>query len=90
MIDRPSAVAVAVAVAVVVAVITGSSLGHRKADVASLDHSADYMQGTHVKFDTKEQAMHFCEKQGWEYFVQEPAKSKFVPKSYSTYVSLHL
>lgn len=42
------------------------------------------MQGTHVKFDTKEQAMHFCEKQGWEYFVQEPAKSKFVPKSYST------
>lgn len=26
--------------------------------------SADYMQGTNVKFNTKEDAIHFCEKQG--------------------------
>lgn len=26
--------------------------------------SADYVQGTHVKFNTKEDAIHFCEKQG--------------------------
>uniref|UniRef100_A0A0H5G9U9 NADH dehydrogenase [ubiquinone] iron-sulfur protein 4, mitochondrial n=1 Tax=Leucosporidium scottii TaxID=5278 RepID=A0A0H5G9U9_9BASI len=45
--------------------------------------SADYMQGTHLKFDTKEQAIHFCEKQGYEFFVQEPHKSKSTPKNYA-------
>ncbi|GAA5934958.1 hypothetical protein JCM10213_007908 [Rhodosporidiobolus nylandii] len=45
--------------------------------------SADYMQGTHLKFNSKEDAMHFCEKQGWEFYVQEPNKQKFVPKSYA-------
>ncbi|KAI5476598.1 hypothetical protein MNV49_007485 [Pseudohyphozyma bogoriensis] len=45
--------------------------------------SADYMQGTHVKFDTKEAAIHFCEKQGYSYYVQEPQKTKFKPKSYA-------
>lgn len=46
--------------------------------------SADYMQGTHVKFNTKEDAIHFCEKQGFEFYVQEPHKSKFKPKNYSS------
>ncbi|GAA5893892.1 hypothetical protein JCM6882_003121 [Rhodosporidiobolus microsporus] len=46
--------------------------------------SADYMQGTHIKALSKEDAIHFCEKQGWEYYVQEPNVAKFVPKLYST------
>lgn len=46
------------------------------------------MQGTHLKFDTKEQAIHFCEKQGYEFFVQEPHKSKGKPKNYAVYAAL--
>ncbi|KAM0754227.1 hypothetical protein T439DRAFT_298709 [Meredithblackwellia eburnea MCA 4105] len=45
--------------------------------------SADYMQGTHIKFKTKEDAIHFCEKQGYGYYVQEPHKAKFKPKAYA-------
>ncbi|GAA6061853.1 hypothetical protein JCM10212_001286 [Sporobolomyces blumeae] len=45
--------------------------------------SADYMQGTHVKFNSKQEAIAFCEKQGWEFYVQEPNVQKFVPKSYA-------
>ena len=32
-------------------------------------HSADYMQGTRLGFRTKEDAIHFAEKQGWDYYV---------------------
>lgn len=45
--------------------------------------SADYMQGTNLKFDTSEAAIAFCEKQGWPYFVQAPKSINFKPKSYS-------
>ncbi|GAA5830322.1 hypothetical protein JCM5353_007591 [Sporobolomyces roseus] len=45
--------------------------------------SADYMQGTHVKFNSKQEAIAFCEKQGWEFYVQEPNVQKFVTKSYA-------
>lgn len=45
--------------------------------------SADYMQGTHVKFNSKEDAIRFADKQGWSWFVQEPHHVKFTPKSYS-------
>lgn len=45
--------------------------------------SADYMQGTHVKFNSKQDAIAFCEKQGWEFYVQEPNVQKFEPKSYA-------
>ncbi|POW16070.1 hypothetical protein PSTT_01608 [Puccinia striiformis] len=45
--------------------------------------TADYMQGTNLKFDTSESAVAFCEKQGWPYFVQTPKKIKIQPKSYS-------
>jgi hypothetical protein len=36
-----------------------------------------------VKFKTKDAAVHFCEKQGWPYFVQEPQVAAFLPKSYA-------
>ena len=45
--------------------------------------SADYMQGTHMNFKSKEDAIHFAQKQGYEYFVQEPNTRKFVPKAYA-------
>ncbi|KAG2153125.1 Ndufs4, NADH dehydrogenase Fe-S protein 4 [Suillus bovinus] len=45
--------------------------------------SADYMQGTRVSFKSKEDAMHFAEKQGWNYYVQPPPAKKIPPKNYS-------
>ena len=45
--------------------------------------SADYMQGTHMNFKSKEDAIHFAQKQGYEYFVQESNTRKFVPKAYA-------
>ena len=45
--------------------------------------SADFMQGTHLNFDSKEDAIRFANKQGYEYFVQEPNERKFVPKAYA-------
>ena len=41
------------------------------------------MQGTHLWFKTKEDAIHFAEKQGYEYFVQEPNVRAFRPKLYA-------
>ena len=45
--------------------------------------SADVMQGTHLKFNTRDDAIHFAEKQGYEYFVQEPQSRRVVPKAYA-------
>ncbi|OAV90426.1 hypothetical protein PTTG_05119 [Puccinia triticina 1-1 BBBD Race 1] len=45
--------------------------------------TADYMQGSNLKFDSSEAAVAFCEKQGWPYFVQAPKAIKFKVKSYS-------
>ena len=45
--------------------------------------SADHMQGTNLWFKTKEDAIHFAEKQGYEYFVQEPNVRAFKPKQYA-------
>jgi ETC complex I subunit conserved region len=45
--------------------------------------SGDYMQGTSLKFRSKEDAIHFCEKQGWDFFVQEPKTPRIPPKSYA-------
>lgn len=45
--------------------------------------SADYMQGTRLSFRSKEDAVHFAEKQGWDYFVQEPEVKRVPPKNYS-------
>lgn len=45
--------------------------------------SADSQQALSMKFDTKEDAIHFCEKQGWNFFVQEPHKARIPIKSYA-------
>ncbi|KAF8798978.1 hypothetical protein BYT27DRAFT_7121886 [Phlegmacium glaucopus] len=45
--------------------------------------SADYMQGTRMSFRSKEDAIHFAEKQGWDYFVQPPATKRIPPKNYA-------
>ncbi|KAG2033742.1 ETC complex I subunit conserved region-domain-containing protein [Suillus americanus] len=45
--------------------------------------SADYMQGTRMSFRSKEDAMHFAEKQGWNYYIQPPPTKKIPPKNYS-------
>ncbi|KIK52100.1 hypothetical protein GYMLUDRAFT_233788 [Collybiopsis luxurians FD-317 M1] len=45
--------------------------------------SADYMQGTRVSFRSKEDAIHFAEKQGWDYYVQLPEVKRIPPKNYA-------
>ncbi len=45
--------------------------------------SADFMQGTHLKFKTQEDAVAFAEKQGYEYYVQEPQERRITPKAYA-------
>jgi NADH dehydrogenase (ubiquinone) Fe-S protein 4 len=45
--------------------------------------SGDFMQGTHLTFETKDDAVAFAERQGYEYFVQEPNARKFTPKAYA-------
>ncbi|KAI8876935.1 hypothetical protein K501DRAFT_288670 [Backusella circina FSU 941] len=44
--------------------------------------SSDYQQALTMKFFTKDDAIHFAEKQGWNYYVQEPKEPKFVKKAY--------
>ncbi|KAF8555734.1 Ndufs4, NADH dehydrogenase Fe-S protein 4 [Imleria badia] len=45
--------------------------------------SADYMQGTRISFKSKEDAIHFAEKQGWDYYVQPETVKRIPPKNYS-------
>lgn len=45
--------------------------------------SADYVQGTRLSFRSKEDAIHFAEKQGWDYYVQAPSPARIPPKNYS-------
>lgn len=45
--------------------------------------SADFLQGTHLNFRSKEDAIQFAQKQGYEYFVQEPNERRIVPKAYA-------
>ncbi|RCK60695.1 NADH-ubiquinone oxidoreductase subunit, mitochondrial [Candida viswanathii] len=52
-------------------------------DLMGYQGSADYMQGTIMKFDTKEAAIKFAENQGWDHYVQEPKKRHFRKKEYS-------
>ncbi|KAI0193830.1 putative NADH-ubiquinone oxidoreductase 18 kDa subunit [Astrocystis sublimbata] len=60
------------------------SKGHRwENPLMGWQSSADFMQGTKLEFKTKEDAIHFAEKQGYEYFVQEPNKRAFTPKAYA-------
>lgn len=58
--------------------------GHRwENPLMGWQSSADMMQGTHLNFKTKEDAIRFAEKQGYEYFVQEPNDRRFTPKAYA-------
>lgn len=52
-------------------------------DLMGYQGSADYMQGTIMKFDTKESAIRFAEGQGWSYYVQEPKVRHFRKKEYA-------
>jgi len=45
--------------------------------------SADYMQGTRMAFRSREDAIHFAEKQGWDYYVQPPSVKRIPPKNYA-------
>nr|CAG8465567.1 9950_t:CDS:2 [Entrophospora candida] len=45
--------------------------------------SADSVQALQLKFRSKEDAIRFAEKQGWEYFIQENREVEFHKKSYS-------
>lgn len=49
--------------------------------------SADYMQGTTLAFRTREDACRFAERQGWEYYVQEPKQARIPPKNYGEWRS---
>ncbi|OAQ29580.1 hypothetical protein K457DRAFT_74787 [Linnemannia elongata AG-77] len=45
--------------------------------------SADYMQALQMKFISKEDAIAFADKQGWEFTVQEPNQKVFKKKVYA-------
>ncbi|KAI1466982.1 ETC complex I subunit conserved region-domain-containing protein [Daldinia caldariorum] len=58
--------------------------GHRwENPLMGWQSSADFMQGTRLEFKSKEDAIAFAEKQGYEYFVQEPNTRAFTPKAYA-------
>jgi len=58
--------------------------GHRwENPLMGWQSSADFMNGERIQFKTKEDAINFANKQGYEYFVQEPNERKFVPKAYA-------
>ncbi|RLV93074.1 hypothetical protein JA1_002752 [Spathaspora sp. JA1] len=52
-------------------------------DLMGYQGSADYMQGTIMKFDTKDAAIKFAEGQSWDYYVQEPKHRHFRKKEYA-------
>ncbi|PVH96030.1 putative NADH-ubiquinone oxidoreductase 18 kDa subunit [Periconia macrospinosa] len=58
--------------------------GHRwENPLMGWQSSADFMNGHRIQFKTKEAAIEFANKQGYEYFVQEPNQRKFIPKAYA-------
>ena len=60
------------------------SKGHRwENPLMGWQSSSDFMQGTHLNFNSKDDAINFANKQGYEYFVQEPNVRKIVPKAYA-------
>ncbi|GIX82035.1 NADH dehydrogenase iron-sulfur protein 4, mitochondrial [Caerostris extrusa] len=44
--------------------------------------TGDPLSNINVQFATPEEAIAFCEKNGWPYYVDEPKVSTFKPKSY--------
>ncbi|KAJ9495675.1 ndufs4 NADH dehydrogenase Fe-S protein subunit [Exophiala xenobiotica] len=60
------------------------SKGHRwENPLMGWQSSGDFMQGTRVNFKSKEDAIAFAEKQGYEWYVQESNERRFVPKAYA-------
>jgi NADH dehydrogenase (ubiquinone) Fe-S protein 4 len=58
--------------------------GHRwENPLMGWQSSADFMQGTHINFKTKEDAIRFAEKQGYQYFVQQPNERRIISKAYA-------
>ncbi|KAI9779456.1 MAG: hypothetical protein M1816_003508 [Peltula sp. TS41687] len=58
--------------------------GHRwENDLMGWQSTGDFTHATHLDFKSKEDAIRFAEKQGYEYFVQEHQERKFVPKAYA-------
>ncbi len=45
--------------------------------------TGDFMQSKILNFNSKEDAIRFAQKQGYEYFVQEPNERRFIPKAYA-------
>ncbi|KAK6348865.1 hypothetical protein TWF730_009633 [Orbilia blumenaviensis] len=59
--------------------------GHRwENPLMGWQSSADFVQGTHLTFRTKEDAIYFAEKQGYDYLVQEPKERVIVSKAYAS------
>jgi NADH dehydrogenase (ubiquinone) Fe-S protein 4 len=59
--------------------------GHRwENPLMGWQSSGDTMQGTNLVFKTKEDAILFANKQGYEYYVQEPNERRVIPKAYAT------
>lgn len=62
-----------------------SGKGYRwENDLMGYQGSSDYMQGTIMKFDTKEAAIRFAKGQGWDHYIQEPKNRHFRKKEYAT------
>lgn len=58
--------------------------GHRwENPVMGWQSTGDFQQSERIQFKSKEDAIRFAHKQGYEYFVQEPNERKFVPKAYA-------
>lgn len=58
--------------------------GHRwENPLMGWQSSGDVMQGTKITFNSKEDAIAFAEKQGYEWYVAEPQERRFVPKAYA-------
>jgi NADH dehydrogenase (ubiquinone) Fe-S protein 4 len=58
--------------------------GHRwENPLMGWQSSGDMMQGTRIFFASKADAIKFAEKQGYEYYVQEPNTRAFTPKAYA-------
>lgn len=52
-------------------------------DLIGYASSGDYMQAAQLKFNTKDAAVHFAVKNGYDYYVQEPHVRAFRPKAYA-------
>ncbi|KAI4123710.1 MAG: hypothetical protein LQ338_005128 [Usnochroma carphineum] len=58
--------------------------GHRwENPLMGWQSTADAMHATHLNFTSKEAAIQFAQKQGYEFYVQEPNERRIIPKAYA-------